>query len=216
LAKKPWPAAETQVISADGAEALEMKGTKGVRLSRIFPDRAADKAGLKVGDLITHLDGESIDASRPEDSEVYAAMLRRYRIGTEGDLKVGRDGNSLTITMKLEAPPEDSARLTPYEDTDFEFTVRDIAFSDRDDDEAKDDEDAGGVLVTGVERGGWANLAGLGSGDRLLEFNGVAIKNIKHLRTLLDAVKKERPRRISAFLKRRIMTRFIEFEPDWK
>ena len=61
LARKPWPAVGTQVLTRDLAESLGMKGKTGVRVTEVYSGRAGEKAGIEVGDIIL-ADGIEIPA----------------------------------------------------------------------------------------------------------------------------------------------------------
>ncbi len=80
-ARKPWASVATQVLTEDLADALQLKGKHGVRIIEAFKDKAAEKAGIKVGDIITAVDDTAVEASQPEDREVFATMIRQYDIG---------------------------------------------------------------------------------------------------------------------------------------
>jgi len=212
-AKKPWPAVATQVLTRDLAEALGMKGTSGVRVTEVYPGWAGAKAGLKVGDIILKLDGEAIEASQPEDGEVFETMIRQYRIDTEVKLSVRRGKEDVDVTMILEAPPIEADRLAKHEDDDFEFTARNMSAMDRI--EKKLDTKLQGILVAKVEPGGWASLGGLAPGDVLLSVQGQATADVEALAKALAGVKSTRPRRVVFFIRRGIHTAYREIEPAW-
>lgn len=62
----------------------------------ITPDSAADKAGLKEGDIILELNGIKIN----EDNSL-AKLLSRYRPGDKVSLKILREGKELMIIAEL-------------------------------------------------------------------------------------------------------------------
>jgi serine protease Do len=213
LARKPWPACETQVLTTDLAEALGIAGTKGVRVTNIFAGRAAERAGLKVGDLIIKLDGETIDASHRKDAALFATLLRQRRVGQNVDLTVLRDGKEIKVPMKLEAPPKTSERMKSWEDLELEFSARNLAFLDRHDNRLE--ESVTGVYINKVESGGVAALAGLRVKDILLKVQGKPVSKVSELEAIMTELRKEQPRRISFFVRNGIFTRFLEIEPDW-
>ena len=72
---KAWLGVSTQVLTNDLAEAIGLgRENRGVRLSQVFPDTPAAKAGLLAGDLIFRIDGQLIQAYRPEDVEVLSLI----------------------------------------------------------------------------------------------------------------------------------------------
>ena len=75
---------DTQVLTSDLAESLDMAGQRGVRVTEVFKGQAADKAGVKVGDIILDVNGRKGHASLPGDGEVFDAMVRRLPLGEQG------------------------------------------------------------------------------------------------------------------------------------
>lgn len=213
LARKPWPAAETQVLTRDLAKAMGLEGKMGVRVTEVYSGRAADKAGLKVGDIILKVDGEAIEASQPEDVDVYPTMLRQYRIGSTAVLSILRDGKAQTVKMTLEAPPPSGEHMARYVDDDFELTVRDMSLGDRATKQLG--KKVRGVLIEKVPSGGWASLGGLSAGDVLLRVGGKPTGDVRAVAAILAEAKKSRPRRLVFFVRRGIHTVFREIEPVW-
>ena len=87
MAAKPWSSLSTQVLTSDIAEALGMKGQRGVRVAEVFKAQAAERAGVKIGDIILAVNGRNIDASQPGDQEVFDTMIRRLSIGGKAVLE---------------------------------------------------------------------------------------------------------------------------------
>ena len=67
----------------------------------VTEDSPADRAGLRVGDFITAVDGESL---REEAS--LSDLIQQYVPGDEVDLVVMRDGSERTITVTLGRNPD--------------------------------------------------------------------------------------------------------------
>lgn len=210
---KAWLGAETQVISTELAEALDIAGRKGVRVSGLLPQSPAEKAGLQTGDLLLKLDGTVIAANRPEDTDVFDSLIRAYRVGDEIELQGQRDGKPLTIKVKLGLRPKDDNELSEYKDDRFEFTARELSFGRRV--ESRMESEEKGVLIDQVQPGGWAALAGVTTGDILLAMDGKPVQDIKDLRERMNAARDAKPKRVVFFLKRGIRHRFVEVEPQW-
>lgn len=66
--------------------------------SAVIHGSPADKAGLKDGDIITRLDGKSIDRRDPLSS-----LLSRYTVGDTVELTIVRDGKEQRLKATLEA-----------------------------------------------------------------------------------------------------------------
>jgi serine protease Do len=213
IAKKAWIGVDTQVISADLAEALGIPGSKGVRVTRVHPGTQAEKAGLKVGDLLLLLDGQVIPASRPEDSDVFSSLIRQYKIGTEVSLKLRRGTEEIEIKLPLEMGHEGIADLESHESETLEFNARDLGQEDRV--SRKLGDDFKGVLVTTIIPAGWAALGGLSTGDIVISMDGKPIDSIATLKTILSELEKAKTSPVVLFVRRGITTRFVELEPTW-
>ncbi|MDD3925209.1 MAG: PDZ domain-containing protein, partial [bacterium] len=167
---KAWLPIGMQVLTADMASALGVEGRSGVRVVQVYPGSSAEKAGLKVGDLIVALDGQRIEATRQEELEVLPTMIRQYKIGSTVKLTVLRNSKELSVQVKLPAIPKPAREMAKYRSDDYDFSVRDIAFMDR----IREgwSEKQTGVIAEAVDDGGWASLGGLASGDLICAVDG--------------------------------------------
>jgi serine protease Do len=213
LARKAWLGVSTQVISSDLAEALGIPGQKGMRVTGVYPNSQAEKAGLKEGDLLLKLDGEEINASRPEHADVLAEAIRQMSISGEITLDLRREKESLSIKVPLERSPASTSELQEYKCETLEFNARDVGKEDRLRD--KSDESEKGVLITSVTNAGWAALGGLQNRDILRSINGKTVDSIETLKSLVEDINKQKPTHITLFVRRGITTRLIELEPTW-
>src|SRR5579871_278598 len=50
-----------QEINSERAKALRLPSEAGVEITRVEPDSPADKAGLKIGDVIMQYNGERVE-----------------------------------------------------------------------------------------------------------------------------------------------------------
>jgi len=212
-ARKAWLAVATQVITREIANALDLGERTGVRVTQVYPDSAAERAGLKVGDLILALDGEPIPASRPEHQEVFAAMVRQFKIGSEVELTVIREKQEQKIRVQLEQSPELAGEARKYKDNNFEFTVRDLVFADRV--RQRWSEQQRGALVEAVSEGGWAALGHLAVDDLILEVDGQPTPDAASLEQRMTTIAADRPKAVVLRVRRGIHNLFIELKPKW-
>jgi S1-C subfamily serine protease len=211
--KKAYLPIGIQVLTSDLAEALGVPGKTGVRVTLVFPNSAATKAGLLVGDLIVAVDGEPIEASQPEDLEVLPAMIRQYKVGSTAVLSVIRNKQPVKVSVVLPESPLLPREMKKFRDNNFEFTVRDIAFTDRVGD--KLDKDVVGVLVEDVSQGGWAALGRLMSRDIITTVDGVPVNNVAELRANMERISEQKPKHIVMAVRRGLQELYVELEADW-
>jgi serine protease Do len=211
---KPWLGVSTQVLTAELAEAIGLPAqSRGVRLSQIFPNTPAERAGMKAGDLLFRIDGQIIQAYRPEDVEVFGNMIKQYRVDSTVGFEVWRDGQKIDLNATLDKRPTPANELPEYEDEELEYTVRELSFGDRVFLRIEPEEHA--LLVENVESAGWASLAGLRQGDLLLRVNGTDVHEVEQMNEVMDQIHQSKPERVVFFVKRGIHTLFIEIEPEW-
>lgn len=88
---------QSQTLAADEAEALGLpRDTKGVTVTDVTPDSAADKAGMKAGDVILSVNDKTVAALR--DLRVYIAQTAP---GSKVKVKIARDGKEQVLDVVL-------------------------------------------------------------------------------------------------------------------
>lgn len=211
-ARKAWLPVETQVLSPKLAAALGLQDKKGVRITNVYSELTA--SDFQPGDIVTHIDGQQIEASEPQDTTVFEAMLRSYRIGSKPQFTVIRDGKTLEIQQVLTEQPKPEREMLVYQNVPLEFRARDVSYDDRTD-QILDAADSG-AIVAQVERGGWAGIAGLMEGDLIQEVNQRPVRSAADLQQLLDAAYDQRSKFVVLLVKRGIRTLFLELQPVWQ
>lgn len=212
-ARKAWVPISVQVLTRELADRLNLPGRTGVRVTRVFGG-TAEAAGLKVGDVITTLDGNAIEASQPSDADLFATLIRQYKIGSTVALTIVRNGTPSEVSVKVDASPRLPREMKKYEDPSFEFRVRDMAAADRVSSRLPPDQS--GVLVDAVREGGWAALGHLADGDVLLTIDGEAVTDVEAVQRKMARVAEARPRAVVFKVRRGIRTFFVELETGWR
>ena len=210
-ARRGWLPVSTQVLSPKLATALGYKGRKGARVTQILPD--GDASGLRVGDVVTKVDDALVEASEPQDADVFDALLRAYKPGTKAVLAVLRDGKPMDLTVTLKDAPRLENELRVYEDVALEFRARDISYLDRV--KRRWPKETTGALVSQVDAGGWASVGGLRTDDLVLAVDGKTVRDVKELEKELKPMKEKKPGEVVFFVRRGVQTVFVEVQPTW-
>ncbi len=210
---KAWIGVKTQVLTTDVAKALGLGKTRGFRITRVYRQTEAEKAGLKVGDIITALNGEALKAYRVQDAELLRRKVENLTIDDKAALTIVRDGEEQAVEIVLQETPKTSAEVKTAEDKILEYKVRGITFSDRAG--RRWPLDRQGVIVTEVTMGGWAYLAGLRSGDLIQRIGDREISGISDFKKAAKWVAKEKPETASVFVVRGYRTSFVFIQPDY-
>jgi serine protease Do len=212
-AQKAWLPVTAQAITRDLAEQLGNAGLNGVRVTQVYTNSSAEKAGLKIGDLLLALDGEPIQASQPGDEEVLNAMVRQYKIGTMATLTALRGAEKLSLPVELVRSPKLEREMKKYRDEDFEFTARDMTFFDKVREERP--QERPGALVAEVKDGGWAALGRLNTGDIIMAVDDAPVTDVLSLKEKMKHVAAEKRKTVVLRVERGIHTLYLELEPKW-
>lgn len=100
--ERPWAGMAGQPVDADLAASLGMDVPEGIVISDLHPQSPFRKAGFKVGDVITRVDGQEVNSP--------AEMIFRMTVtGIGGVAKITRagSGGEDTIKVAMIAAPDD-------------------------------------------------------------------------------------------------------------
>jgi serine protease Do len=92
-----WTGMEVQPVDARIAKYFGMTKTEGVIISDIKANSPAERAGLKVGDIILEANGDRI-----VDQDRIVAVIRELRAGDALKLKIYREKKTFDVTVALE------------------------------------------------------------------------------------------------------------------
>lgn len=82
----PQPGGESRRVSVGAVPDFAFQGA-GLRLDGVVPESPADKAGMKTGDILTHLGGETVNGLGG-----FNELLKKLKPGDEVELRWTRDG----------------------------------------------------------------------------------------------------------------------------
>jgi S1-C subfamily serine protease len=99
--KRPWLGAKLQAVTADIAEGLSLKRPTGALVANVIPGGPASRAGLKTGDLIVAVDGQTV-----EDPNAFDYRFATKPLGGEAQLGIVRAGKELFVAVALQTPPD--------------------------------------------------------------------------------------------------------------
>lgn len=211
---KAWLGVRTQVLTPDLAEVLHLGPARGLRISEVLPYTRAQAAGLRVGDVLTAVDGRRLTSSRPQDAQDLKRLMEELPVNQEVSLTLLRDGRQLTVPVLAEPEPKGADLAGKAQQPELEFAVREIVAADRM--EGEQLVEGKGVLVSEVIEGGMASLAGLEIDDVVLAVNDQPVDGIATFKSAMQGVVAQRPRFVKLFLRRGYKTHFVFIEPEWQ
>jgi len=203
-----------QGVTSDIAQSLGLKDMRGAIVSGVAPGSAAEKAGVKRGDVIESFNGQAVHDTNTLRNRVAAAGP-----GSAADLLVVRDGSERHVKVTLdEANPERIARAQRSSgrgaaDGDDKAALG-VSVSPLTPDVAarlRAPRDAHGLVVEDVDPDGRAASAGIQSGDIIQEVNRQPVKSVEDLRA---ALKKSADRPTLMLINRQGSDVFVTVRPS--
>ncbi|WP_298598816.1 trypsin-like peptidase domain-containing protein [uncultured Sphingorhabdus sp.] len=190
-----------QPVGADMADALGIDKNKGEFVTRIVKDEAADKAGLKEGDIVLKVNGRDVT---PDETLSY--IVANVKPGTRIPLDILREGKPMRLTATVGTRPSEEklaqSTFDPDENKDFDQqgenadskAVRDtlgVSVIPLDPEIARQlgmGADVKGVVVD-IPGSGSAAQAGIRRGDVLVSVNYKPVTNTAQLAAAIAEAK---------------------------
>jgi serine protease Do len=171
-----WLGISIQDISEDIAKNMNYKGKNGVLVSDVFKGDPADKAGIKVGDIITEINGKSI-----RDTHALLLTTASLHVGEKATIKALRDGKEISfqviVTERKDKPETVLAKKSGgYFGINAQEINKELA-------KHLGLSNNTGVIVTDVEEGSPADDVGIQQNDVIVQVNKVKIISLKQFST---------------------------------
>jgi Do/DeqQ family serine protease len=149
-----------QTLSPDIAQSMDLGNTQGALVSQVIDGSAAEKAGIKAGDVITAVNGKPV-----KDAAALRNSIGLLRIGDKVDISLMRDGKPRRVTATIgERDTTEEARAAGVHDR---LAGADLV-----------DAQGGGVLVRSVADGSPAAQRGLRANDVIVSVGRVRVANL--------------------------------------
>jgi serine protease Do len=179
-----------QDVTAQLAESFGLDRPRGALVGMVEDDSPGAKGGVKAGDVILKVDGETVETS----SQV-PVMIAGKKPGSSVALEVWRNGSSKELTVRPVEIQEKGQRVASNDSEQSDETAKlGLAVRPLTQQEKRQAETDGDLLVEDVD--GPAAGAGVRPGDIILGVNGAKVKSIDELR----AAAKKRNGKVVALL----------------
>jgi serine protease Do len=174
-----------QGVTPDLAASLGLKDSNGVIVSNVSSGSAAERAGLKRGDVIKSFNGQTV-----HDTNSLRNRVADAGPGSTADLVIVRDGSERHVTAKLDevSPAKVARRGAERDDADRDgdsktaLGVSVTPVTPELADRARLPRNAQGLFVEEVVPDGRAAEAGIQRGDIIAEANRQPVKTVDDLR----------------------------------
>jgi serine protease Do len=184
--------ADLQSVTPEMAGALGLGQDWGVIVSDVYPDGPAEKAGLKVGDLVLGMDGQPVDGL-----PIFTLALYLMNNGTSAKLEILRGKEKLNLDVPVFEPKQDRARLAelsvPQRDVIPRLGIIGAIVTPEISELLGELRIPSGVVVTGTIVNRLAVDSGLLVGDVIHSLNRTPITSLDGLRTAFTQLKPGEP-----------------------
>ncbi len=179
--KRPWLGARLQPLTSELADTLHLKRPAGALVASLYPESPASRAGVKTGDVIVSVDGQSVD-----DPNAFDYRFATKPLGGSARLGLLRGGKEIAALVALQTAPD-----TPRD----EITIRARSpflgakvgnLSPALADELQLDASTEGVVILDVDDGSIARNVGFQRGDIVRGVNGQTIEKTRDLEQVTD------------------------------
>jgi len=182
---------EIKPVDQEFAEMYHVKVHEGVGVRTVFDDTPAAKAGVKPGDVILSYGGKRV--STPQE---LTNLVERSSIGQKEAMEIVRNGKRMSLEVTADKQPVNfglalasgsrRGRGGPAESSRLGQLGIEVAPLTRDVAQQLGIKANEGVVITRVEPGSPAALAGLSSGTLIVEANRKPVKTVEELKKAIE------------------------------
>ena len=199
--ERGWLGVEIQPVTPELADTLGVKDASGALVTKETPNSPAATAGVKVGDVITAVNGDKV--ADPKELARRVAALAPKKVA---ELAILRNGSSQTIDVTLGAMPADKqlARLESPPGPDRSASLAKLGLTLL---PARAGEE--GVKVAEVDPNSVAADRGIQAGDVILDAGGKSVSRPDEVAQALDAAKADGKKALLLRVKTEDNVRFV-------
>jgi serine protease Do len=187
-----WLGVLIQDVTRELAESFGMDQPRGALVARVIPESPADKAGIRVGDIIVEFNGRRVIRSSALPPMVGASPVEKL-----SEIVVLRNGERVSMRVNIGELPEEELAAASGESQQPELvedtkllglTVRELNPDER----KASGLDQGGVMVTEVGQGP-ASAAGIRSGEIIVMVRNHRLEGVEDFRDQVSKLKQGKP-----------------------
>jgi serine protease Do len=198
-----------QTITPTLASALHLSRESGVLISDVTPDGPAERAGVKLNDIVLAINSEPV-----ENVPMFSTAMLSLPGGQKVKLDLLRGDEKLSLSVDAVEESHAADRLADMIDPE-KSRIRQLGIIGIAIDKQTESLFPGlrgpyGVIVAALSASSAASLTGLEVGDVIHEVNGTAVTSIDELRTALARLKRGDP--VALFIERDGKLQYLAFE----
>jgi serine protease Do len=203
VVKRGYLGVAIQPVTEDIAESLGLTTRFGAIIDATTPDTPAAEAGLRPGDVITKVNGETV-----KDAADLTREIGALKPGDKIELSYMRDGADKTasVTLAMQNVEKTAMNESP---ADSGHAVLGVELAP-----AKEVSGAGdkGVAIVNVDPNGAAASKGISDGDVILQVSGKSVATPDEVKSEIASARKDGKKAILMQIKTAQGARFVAFE----
>jgi len=193
-----------QKVTPEIAESLGMDRARGALVANVSKDGPADKAGVKVGDVIVEFDGTEV-----KDSSDLPLIVARTPVEKKVKLKVLRDKREVSLNAAVGELRDEEVVASLPEKGELGLTVQKLTPQIA---ESLGLDKTEGVVVTAVEGGSSAEEGGIRRGDVIVEINRKPVRSVEDYKKAVAGTRKGKG--VLFLVRRGDSTLFLALKPE--
>ena len=193
-----------QKVTPEIAESLGMERGYGALVANVSKDGPAEKAGVKVGDVIVEFDGKEV-----KDSGDLPIIVARTPVDKKVRMKVLRDKKEVILNVAVGELKEEEVVASVPEKGELGMTVQRVTPQMA---ESLGLDKPEGVVVTDVESGSAADEAGIRRGDVIVQIDRKPIRSVDEYKKSIAGIRKGKG--VLFLIKRGDSTLFLALKPQ--
>ena len=193
-----------QKVTPEIAESLGMDRARGALVANVSKEGPADKAGVKVGDVIVEFDGTEV-----KDSSDLPLIVARTPVEKKVKLKVLRDKREVSLNAAVGELRDEEVVASVPEKGELGLTVQKLTPQIA---ESLGLDKTEGVVVTAVEGGSAAEEGGIRRGDVIVEINRKPVRSVEDYKKAVAGTRKGKG--VLFLVRRGDSTLFLALKPE--
>ena len=206
-----WLGVMVQPVDDNIAKAMGLDSPKGALVTSIVEGSPANKAGLKIGDIILKFNGKSVDTTNK-----LPRIVGETPINTTVEMEIFRDGKNEKVSAVVAKPDKDDPfakdqdKVNKAEKSVLGVTVSNITDEGRR--AFQIDSSVKGVVVTDIEKSSILAFTGIRAGDVIISINQKQINSIDDFEKAFDDIKRKGKGSAALLVSRRGINQFVGIE----
>ncbi len=195
------------LVTKEVAESIGLGKSLGALVTAVGSGGPADKAGVEAGDIITKVDGKTI-----EKSGDLPRIIGRTKPGSKATLQVFRKGGYRDLTVSVAEFESDRPRRAAQSEPAPAAATKNmlgLSVQDLPEQQKRELKIRGGVRVESVD--GAAARAGVREGDIVLSLDNADVIDARQFATVVAKLDKNRP--VTALVRRGEWTNYVIIRP---